>query len=253
MKYYDNQKAVINPSDFVKKIDGMPEIGIACYSHVLFDKIIEKYQGEVIGELDYTDTVKKIYRIEYKENKYAIFMMSVGAPAAATCIEDIHAMGCNKFIVFGNCGVLDKNIEDLAIIIPTNAIRDEGLSSHYLEYNKTIKLNEKYGSLLKDILNQKNYSFIEGTTWTTDAFYRETKEKIEYFKKRGAICVEMEGTAIAAICKRLSLDYFTFYYAGDSLDSDEWDKRSLSGLVNFEKKQKVKTLALELAHKISNN
>ena len=61
----------------------------------------------------------------------------------------------------------------------------------------------------------------------------------------------MEGTAIAAICKRLSLDYFTFYYAGDSLDSDEWDERSLSGLVNFQKKQKIKTLALELAYKIS--
>lgn len=250
MKYYDNQKAVINPSDFVKKIDGMPEIAIACYSHVLFDKIIEKYQGEVIGELDYTDTVKKIYRIEYKENKYAIFMMSVGAPAAATCIEDIHAMGCNKFIVFGNCGVLDKNIEDLAIIIPTNAIRDEGLSSHYLEYNKTIKLNEKYGSLLKDILNQKNYSFIEGTTWTTDAFYRETKDKVADMKSLGAICVEMEAAALQAVCDFRNIDLITFFYAADNLDSDYWNKRSLLGKEKIDDKILVMDLALELADRM---
>ena len=250
MKYYDNQKAVINPSDFVKKIDGMPEIAIACYSHVLFNKIIEKYQGEVIGELDYTDTVKKIYRIEYKGNKYAIFMMSVGAPAAATCIEDIHAIGCNKFIVFGNCGVLDKNIEDLAIIIPTNAIRDEGLSSHYLEYNKTIKLNEKYGSLLKDILNQKNYSFIEGTTWTTDAFYRETKDKVADMKSLGVICVEMEAAALQAVCDFRNIDLITFFYAADNLDSDYWNKRSLLGKEKINDKILVMDLALELADRM---
>ena len=242
--------AIINPSDFVKRIDGMPEIGIACYSHVLFNEIVTKYHGEEIGSLNYTDMLKKIYKISYNNKQYAIFMMSVGAPAAATCIEDIHAMGCNKFIVFGNCGVLDKNIEDLAIIIPTNAIRDEGLSSHYLEYNKTIKLNEKYGSLLKDILNQKNYSYIEGTTWTTDAFYRETKDKVADMKSLGAICVEMEAAALQAVCDFRNIDLITFFYAADNLDSDYWDKRSLLGKEKIDDKILVMDLALELADRM---
>lgn len=250
MKYYDNQKAVINPDDFVDKIDSMPEIGIACYSHVLFNEIVTKYHGEEIGSLNYTDMLKKIYKISYNNKQYAIFMMSVGAPAAATCIEDIHAMGCNKFIVFGNCGVLDKNIDDLAIIIPTNAIRDEGLSSHYLEYNKTIKLNEKYGSLLKDILNQKSYSYIEGTTWTTDAFYRETKDKVADMKSLGAICVEMEAAALQAVCDFRNIDLITFFYAADNLDSDYWDKRSLLGKEKIDDKILVMDLALELADRM---
>ena len=249
-RYSKEKVAIINPSDFVKKIDGMPEIGIACYSHVLFNEIVTKYHGEEIGSLNYTDMLKKIYKISYNNKQYAIFMMSVGAPAAATCIEDIHAMGCNKFIVFGNCGVLDKNIEDLAIIIPTNAIRDEGLSSHYLEYNKTIKLNEKYGSLLKDILNQKNYSYIEGTTWTTDAFYRETKDKVADMKSLGAICVEMEAAALQAVCDFRNIDLITFFYAADNLDSDYWDKRSLLGKEKIDDKILVMDLALELANRM---
>ena len=249
-RYSKEKVAIINPSDFVKKIDGMPEIGIACYSHVLFNEIVTKYHGEEIGSLNYTDMLKKIYKISYNNKQYAIFMMSVGAPAAATCIEDIHAMGCNKFIVFGNCGVLDKNIEDLAIIIPTNAIRDEGLSSHYLEYNKTIKLNEKYGSLLKDILNQKNYSYIEGTTWTTDAFYRETKDKVADMKSLGAICVEMEAAALQAVCDFRNIDLITFFYAADNLDSDYWNKRSLLGKEKIDDKILVMDLALELADRM---
>ena len=249
-RYSKEKVAIINPSDFVKKIEGMPEIGIACYSHVLFNEIVTKYHGEEIGSLNYTDMLKKIYKISYNNKQYAIFMMSVGAPAAATCIEDIHAMGCNKFIVFGNCGVLDKNIEDLAIIIPTNAIRDEGLSSHYLEYNKTIKLNEKYGSMLKDILNQKNYSYIEGTTWTTDAFYRETKDKVADMKSLGAICVEMEAAALQAVCDFRNIDLITFFYAADNLDSDYWDKRSLLGKEKIDDKILVMDLALELADRM---
>ena len=225
----------------------MPEIAITCYSHVLFDKIIEKYQGEVIGELDYTDTVKKIYRIEYKGKRYAMFMMSVGAPAAATCIEDVHAMGANKFIVFGNCGVLDKNVADLAIIIPNKAIRGDGLSYHYIEDSLFIDINKKYSNVFKRILNNKGYSYVEGTTWTTDAFYRETKEKVIKMKNNGAICVEMEAAALQAVCDFRGIDLMTFFYAADNLDNDYWEKRSLSGNERVEDKILVMELALELA------
>ena len=57
----------------------------------------------------------------------------------------------------------------------------------------------------------------------------------------------MEGTAIAAVCKKLNIDYFTFYYAGDNLDATVWDERSLSGLTKIDKKKEVMTLALELS------
>lgn len=76
---------------------------------------------------------------------------------------------------------------------------------------------------------------------------------MELFQGKGAICVEMEGACIVAVCEYKKLDYFTFYYAGDNLDAVEWDKRSLSPLVNFEKKTRVPFLAFELAYKIEKN
>ena len=57
----------------------------------------------------------------------------------------------------------------------------------------------------------------------------------------------MEGSVIAAVCQRKKLDYFTFYYAGDNLDSVEWERRSISQETNFEKKQIFPLLSIELA------
>ena len=61
----------------------------------------------------------------------------------------------------------------------------------------------------------------------------------------------MEGATIAAVCQKLNLDYFTFYYAGDNLDSVEWDERSLEDHINIDKKKEVASLALELAVEIN--
>ena len=70
------------------------------------------------------------------------------------------------------------------------------------------------------------------------------------FKQKGAVCVEMEGASIAAVCEYKKLKYFTFYYAGDNLDAVEWEERSLGQLTGFEKKARVPYLAFELARKI---
>ena len=155
-----------------------------------------------------------------------------------------------KVIIIGNCGVLDSKIDDCSIIIPTRGFRDEGTSYHYLPEGDSVLLNKKYVSEFKEVLKEFDFDYREGYTWTTDAFYRETREKIQYFKSKGAVCVEMEGATIGAVSEKLGIDAFTFYYAGDNLDATQWDERSLKGLVNFDKKKEVALLAFELALRI---
>ena len=57
----------------------------------------------------------------------------------------------------------------------------------------------------------------------------------------------MEASIIAAVCEYLGIDYFTFYYAGDNLDSVEWEEKSLYELTDLDTKKNVTILALELA------
>ena len=250
-EFDENRDAVINPCDIVNKIDNIPEVAIACFSKDLFERIVEGTKCTKIGELSNTNGKKFIYEIEYNDKRLTLFMIGIGAPMAVTDLEDLHAMGCNKFIIFGNCGVLDKNIDDCAIIIPNEAIRDEGTSYHYIPACKTIKVNKKYVSEFKEVLNEYGYSYTEGMTWTTDAFYRETRKKVEDMVSMGAKVVEMECSALQAVADFRNIDLFMFFYAGDNLDLPEWDKRSLSGDVKLDEKSRIAILALELGYRIS--
>jgi len=167
-------------------------------------------------------------------------------------LDDIVAkFGCEKVGVIScaNCQrpVYVMKYKDMKITLFL-----AGVSYHYLPESESIELNKEYRELFKKVLQENSYDYVEGATWTTDGFYRETREKMEMFKKKGAICVEMEGASIAAICEYKKLNYFTFYYAGDNLDAVEWKERSISQLINFEKKTKVPFLAFELAYKIEN-
>lgn len=245
-----NKIAVINPGDIVTKKVDFPEVAIACYSKILFEKIVDKCEGKLIGELTNTVGKKNIYEVEYAGKRIAIFNIGAGAPMAATDIEDIHEMGAKKFIIFGNCGVLDKTIEDCSIIIPTEAIRDEGTSYHYMAPSRMIKVNEKYCDQFIKLLQEMEYSYTEGITWTTDAFYRETREKVENRKREGATVVEMEAAAIQAVCNFREIDLLTFFYAGDNLDIPNWDKRSLAGDIKLDQKMGVAMLALEMAKRM---
>ena len=228
----------------------MPEVAIACFSHNLFNEIVAGGKCLKIAELHNTTEDKDVYELDYNGHKFALFKMGVGAPVAVVDIEDMHAMGVNKFIVFGNCGVLDEAIEDCSVIIPNKALRDEGTSFHYVKAADSIDLNKKYIPEFKEVLDKLGYSYTEGATWTTDAFYRETRDKLNRRKAEGAVVVEMEASALQAVCDFRDCELFIFFYAGDNLAGEEWDIRSLSGDVKLDEKARVAYLALELACKI---
>lgn len=229
----------------------LPQVAVGIFSIKLFENIVDSFETKKVGYFGGASYHRPIYILRYKETEITLFNAGISGPWIASDIEDLHYNGVQTFIIFGNCGVLNKSIEDCSIIIPNKAFRDDGTSYHYIPDNEDIELSDKYKDLFKEILKKYNFNYTEGATWTTDAFYRETKDKIDYFKNKGAICVEMEASAIAAVCKRKNLNYFTFYYAGDNLDSVEWNRRSISQETNFEKKKEVPILAIELASKIA--
>ena len=253
---YSNEEGFIRPKG-IKFREGqdknikLPKVAVGVFSRHLFQDVVEKFSCLEVGYTDMFNFEKNIYILNYKGVDITFFMAGVSGPHISMDIEELSSQGVEKFIIFGNCGVLDSSIEDCSIIIPTKAFRDEGTSYHYVPESDDIEISQKYTDIFIEILKENDFDYTKGYTWTTDAFYRETKDKIDYFKSKGAVCVEMEGSVIAAVCKKCNLDYFTFYYAGDNLDSVEWDERSLHGITEFDKKQKVMILALTLAKRIS--
>ena len=189
--------------------------------------------------------------MKYKDSEILLFMAGVSAPHIAGDLEEIAYHGVDTFIIFGNCGVLDESIEDCGIIIPNRALRDEGTSFHYMAPSRDVLLNKNYVKEFKEVLNEFGFDYVEGATWTTDAFYRETRDKVNKRRAEGAITVEMEASALQAVCDFRGCELFIFFYAGDNLAGEKWDERSLSGDIKLDEKSRIAYLALELGSKIA--
>lgn len=240
-------KAVIDPDMVHKPIPNFPQTVISIFSHVLFNKILDFLGGKVIAETHDVDGTWPVYEVVYNGKRFAYCKARLGAPACVGSFEDILPMGAKRIILLGNCGVLDKNIKDCGIIIPTMAIRDDGTSYHYAPPADFIDVNKKYRQEFQAVCDKFGYPYVEGITWTTDAFYRETPAKVAARKAMGAISVEMECAAVQAMCDFRGIEFFQFLYAGDNLDHSAWDPRSLSAHSRLEDKEKIALLAFELA------
>ena len=136
-------------------------------------------------------------------------------------IEDLIQFGMEKTgALLEPVGVLDRDIEATSIIIPTAALRDEGTSYHYLPASDEVEVNKKTLPLFQAFLDSHKVSYQSGKVWTTDAPYRETIDKMKRRKEAGAICVDMECSAVAALAAYRGFELCHFFYAADHLSEE---------------------------------
>ena len=119
--------------------------------------------------------------------------------------------------------MLDRNIPLNSFILPTAAVRDEGLSYHYLPPAEEVALDAACVAACREALESLGLPYTQGKTWTTDAFYRETRGKMERRKAQGCVSVEMECAALAAVAQFRGLRFAQFFYTTDNLDGPVWD------------------------------
>lgn len=247
LSQFDNDRsAVIEPHVMKSQIEGFPKIGITAFNYSIIDAFSDMEGATKIAELITQNGNSSVYQIIYRDVPIAVFMSRVGAPACVGDFEEVIARGLEKLVMFGCCGVLEHDICDGKIIIPTSAIRDEGTSYHYAPPSDEIELDKDSVRKLIDVCKELGYPYVTGKTWTTDAFFRETRGKVEQRKKQGCIAVEMECASMAAVAQFRNVPFAQFLYAADNLDSTKWEPRSLiKNQVHYQEEYMV--LALECA------
>jgi uridine phosphorylase len=110
--------------------------------------------------------------------------------------------------------------------VVSGAIRDEGVSYHYLPPDREVTANESGVNALVNTLNNQGIPCRVGKTWTTDAPYRETLNKIARRRGEGCLTVEMESAALMAVAQFRNVVFGQALYGGDDLSGIEWDNRS---------------------------
>lgn len=171
----------------------------------------------------------------------------MGAPACVATVEDsFSVIKTDRYIVFGGAGCLNKEIARGKVMVPDQAYRDEGTSYHYAPASDYIEVRNS--DKVAEFMEINGIPYVMGKTWTTDSFYRETRGNFAKHKDDGCISVEMECSALQAMCDFRGLNLYVFFTSGDLLDAPKWDERRKPGQVkNGQHDSDHFEIALELA------
>jgi uridine phosphorylase len=152
-----------------------------------------------------------------------IATLPIGAPAAASLVEEMIACGMRTLIVTGAAGSLQPDAPIGTIVVPTSAIREEGTSHHYTPSHEPAVCSPRLVAAIEDELKQRGLKYVSGPSWTTDAVYREHRAKVDRYRAAGVITVEMELSALLTIAAYRGIECAAVFAVSDELHGEAWD------------------------------
>ena len=222
-----------------------PDAVILCYQSSLLTHILE--QHETTG-VEQRGTNRHLHWLQETENRVAVAGgFGVGAPAVVLVLEALIVQGVRRFLSIGTAGSLQKHIAIGDIVVCDRAIRDEGTSHHYLPPEKYARASPAMTSRLVGALQAAETTHSVGTSWTTDAPYRETVAEVQHYQSEGVLTVEMEAAALFAVAAYRGVEMGSLLTISDSLADLEWDPqfRSDTTRIGLETLYRVALKALQ--------
>ena len=242
-----NGEEIIKAKNNVQMIDDFPATLLVVFSAKVCNLFLSKYDATKIGALYAGGQELPIYQFEHHGIKLGFFNTVMGGAGSAALLEELIALGAEKLLYFGSCGALHRDIAEGRLLVPTAAYRDEGVSYHYAETSDYLEIET--ASALMQILDDMNIPYNATKTWTTDAFYRETRHNLEKRKAEGCGVVEMECASIMSVGQFRKKKIYQFLYAADCLTASEWDKRIL-GNMPTDLRERILLVAIEVATRL---
>lgn len=217
-------EAKLEPARLIQPRD-VPQHCVISFFREVNEKVVFEKQARVAVANRWEDGEHPLYEMEHRGRRLAFFHPGVGAPIAAGLLEEAIAFGCKKFVVVGGAGVLVKELAVGKLILVESAVRDEGLSYHYLAPDREVQAQPQALAVIRAALEARRVPFVSGKTWTTDAPYRETQSMIDARRAEGCLTVEMEAASLLAVARFRRVLLGQILYAGDDLSGEDWDNR----------------------------
>jgi uridine phosphorylase len=218
--FFDPSDALFSPKELVMALTGkkeedllLPQRAIFTFHKGFMERLRTTFKGRLI---DAWRPLRRVYELNWAGS--VVTLCPIGGPNVGILVEEFSAFGVREFILIGLCGGL-RDVEIGDIVLATGAIREEGLSYHYLKDAQTVVYSE-WAEEWSGPLAQ--YRIKEGLVLTTDALYRETKRKTEAYRREGAIAVDMETASFYAVCRFRGLKGLALLAVSDVLKEEAW-------------------------------
>lgn len=255
-KFY-NEEAYLTPQKSMIGREKFEEIFKYLESHdvqtcvLVFNRNLRDCLLEKFGN------VTEIFGVQSGEDRHNIFFVEnlafvcpfVGSPNAAATLEELSVFGFKNYIATGSAGLIDGTFDVKKMLVVKDAIRDEGTSYHYAPPEVEANTNETITKIIEEVLKKQNINYEVGKTWTTDAFYKETKSLIDLRVSQGCTAVEMECATWCIVAKKLGLNFGQFLFFSDKVMDNAW---SMEGDTNhrLDIKNQITLLCYEIAKEV---
>ncbi|MBA3414470.1 MAG: nucleoside phosphorylase [Chloroflexia bacterium] len=221
--------AFFSPQDFLAHLrtsGRLPEQAVTtpagvvvCYQPSLLRHVVETERTE-----PWTASACTVHLLERTGDRVGVAGgFGIGAPLAAIVVEELIAFGVREFVTVGTAGGLQPAHRVGDVVVCSRAVRDEGVSHHYLAPAPTVLPSPPLTTRLKDALERAAVPFHEGPTWTIDTPYRETVEEVRHYQREGVATVEMEAAAVFAVAEHRGVAAAAAFAISDSLADLVWD------------------------------
>jgi len=145
----------------------------------------------------------------------------VGAPQAVLVLEKLIVLGAQKVVFLGWCGSFREHVKIGDLVIPNVGLVGEGTSKYYSEDDRP-EPSQRVLEALIERCEARGARFHKGPVWSTDAPYRETKEKVVSLQQAGVVAVDMEVSALFNVGRFRHVDIGALLVVSDELASLEW-------------------------------
>lgn len=211
---YDSKRRGICLEDF-----GVAPTVVACWNLRATKSLAEEAGARQAKNWPYNEQYP-LFNGKLGGRKVAFMYMPVGAAATVMFMEEMSACGARNFIGLGYAGSLSPKAPIGTCLVPTECIREEGTSMHYLGPKEKVAPSERLKKGILSACKAKGLKALSGPHWTTDGVYRESVSKIRRYGKRGVLGVDMETSAMYAFGQSKGLEVCNLLVVSDELWGD---------------------------------
>lgn len=225
LEFDSDQEAMIMP-DHENLGMVLPKKAVFAFLGEAIDEYAKNHNAKIVGMFESMTKKYPVYIINYQGEDICLMQAPVGAAPATQLLDWLIFYGVKEIISGGSCGALEQFAENV-FLVPYLALRDEGTSYHYLAPSRYVEINSQALKAIEKTLYEHNLKYVEVKTWSTDGFFRETKEMVVYRRQEGCAVVEMECSALAACAKMRNVVWGELLYTADSLANlEKYDERN---------------------------
>lgn len=195
---YRNQDKQKIARDLLERYTGS-EIGQFCEYVILtnfsayLDVFCDQYEGE-------RTTGSVMMAVHSKKVNVSMIDFKIGSPTAALIIEVLSVIEPQAVLFLGMCGGLHPSLGVGDFILPVAAIRDEGVSRHFIPPQVPSLPTFKIQKFVSQVIVENGLDYRTGVIHTTDYRFWEFDEifKNQLYEER-AIAIDMECAALFSV------------------------------------------------------